>query len=203
MATQKSVVESFVRSHPPPAKIQSGSAIHQEEIMACPSIGITTTPTLSRFIYYKILTLVPVTAALTTILRHGETPLWAFLYVGLCLAHAGIMNAKKCPHCPYYRMGERTFACFIWWGTPKLWPNRDGPEPGWVKHYALFGVSVLTLFPMYWLWQEWPFLVTYLLGIGGLVTSIFLNECSRCLHFECGNCGVPEDLRREYRATMV
>lgn len=67
-----------------------------------------------------------------------------------------------------------------------------------MKRYALFGILVLTLFPVYWLVQEWPLLLVYLLGIAGLVMSIVLNECARCLHFECGNCGVPEDVRHEY-----
>lgn len=171
--------------------------------MACPSVGISTKPTVARFLYYKILTLVPVTAALTAILRHGDSPIWAGLYLGLCLTHAGIMNSAKCPHCPYYKMGDRVFGCFIWWNTPKLWPNREGPEAGWVKNYSLFGMSVLTLFPTYWLWREWPLMAIYFLGIGGLVASIAINECSRCLHFDCGNCGVPEELRREYLATLT
>jgi hypothetical protein len=41
--------------------------------MACPSIGISTQPTFTRFVYYKLLTLVPVSAAITAMLRHGES----------------------------------------------------------------------------------------------------------------------------------
>ena len=170
--------------------------------MARPTVGFATEPILTRFIYYKILTLVPVSAALTAMLRHGESVLWPLLYVGLCLAHAGIMNAAKCPHCPYYKLGNRTFRCFIWWATPKLWAERDGPEQPWVGQYAKFGMAVLTFFPVYWLWQEWPLLLIYFFGIAGLVMSIGLNECSRCLNFNCAHCGVPEDLRREYLVTL-
>jgi len=166
--------------------------------MACPTVGLSTTPTLTRFIYYKILTLIPVSTAVLAMTRHGESILWPLLYVGLCLTHAGVMNAAKCPHCPYYRMGNRTFACFIWWNAPKLWADRANREAPWVKRYALFGILVLTFFPVYWLAQEWPLLIVYFLGITGLVMSIFLNECTRCLHFACGNCAVPEDVRREY-----
>ena len=166
--------------------------------MASPTVGLSTKPSLARFIYYKTLTLIPVSTAFIAMIQHGESVVWPILYVGLCLTHAAIMNAAKCPHCPYYKMGDRTFACFIWWNTPKLWSDRAGPEASWVKRYALFGISVLTLFPVYWLIQEWPLLLVYFLGIAGLVMSIVLNECARCLHFECGNCGVPEDVRREY-----
>lgn len=171
--------------------------------MACPTIGLSTKPAFSRFLYYKLLTLVPVSAALTALIRNSESLLWAAVYVGLCLAHAGVMNAAKCPHCPYYKMGDRTFACFIWWGTPKLWANREGPEAGWVGRYAAFGMAVLTLFPVYWLWQEPPLLLIYFFGIGGLVMSIALHECSRCLNFACGHCAVPQDLREEYRNMLA
>lgn len=168
--------------------------------MASAIIGITTKPTVARFIYYKVLTLIPVTAAVTAIIRYADSPVWALVYVGACLTHAGIMNAAKCPHCPYYKMGDRTFGCFIWWGTPKIWKDRAGPEASWVKRYALVGMLGLTFFPVYWLWHEWPILIIYFLGIGGLVTSISLNECSRCLNFDCGHCAVPDDVRREYLA---
>jgi hypothetical protein len=70
-----------------------------------------------------------------------------------------------------------------------------------VKRYAMFGIAVLTFFPTFWLAQEWPLLLVYFLGIGGLVMSIALNECSRCLNFDCGNCAVAEDVRREYLET--
>ena len=86
------------------------------------------------------------------------------------------MNAAKCPHCPYYMMGGKTFGCFIWWGTPKLWADRQGPEPPWVGRYAVFGMDVLTLYPVYWLWQELPLAGIYFLGIGALVRSIGPHE---------------------------
>ena len=77
---------------------------------------------------------------------------------------------------PYYMMGGKTFGCFIWWGTPKLWAERQGPEPPWVGRYAVFGMDVLTLYPVYWLWQELPLAGIYFLGIGALVRSIGPHE---------------------------
>jgi hypothetical protein len=166
--------------------------------MACPTTALYVQPTLSRFIYYKILTLVPVSAAIMAMVRHSESPWTPLLYVGLCLTHAGIMSRAKCTHCPYYKVEGSTYRCFIWWGAPKAWAEREGPEHPLVGKYALFGIAVLTFFPVYWLWQEWPLLLIYVLGIGGLLMSILLNECSRCLNFQCGNCGVPEEVRKEY-----
>lgn len=73
-----------------------------------------------------------------------------------------------------------------------------GPEAAWVGRYAMFGMAVLTFFPVYWLWQEWPLLLIYFFGIAALVMSIGLHQCSRCLNFDCGHCSVPGELRREY-----
>jgi hypothetical protein len=171
--------------------------------MACPSFALSTEPTLTRFVYYKVLTLIPVSAALVAMGRHAESLLWPVLYVSACLTHAGIMYGLKCTHCPFYKMEGTSLRCFIWWGAPKLFRPRDGPEADFVGRYSLFGMLVLTLFPMYWLWQAKVLLLTYCLGIVGLVMSIGLNECSRCLHFDCANCGVPEEIRREYRETIT
>lgn len=32
--------------------------------------------------------------------------------------------------------------------------------------YAMVGMSVLTFFPVYWLWGAWSLLTIYVLGIG-------------------------------------
>jgi hypothetical protein len=112
------------------------------------------------------------------------------------------MNAAKCPLCPYYRKGEKTLECFIWRGTPKLWRNREGSEAAWVGEYAAFGMAVLTFFPVPWLLREWPLLLIYSFGIGALVLSIALHECARCLNFDCGHCGVPDVLKKEYLTTF-
>lgn len=94
--------------------------------MACPSSALSTEPTLTRFVYYKVVTLVPVSAALVAITRHSGSLLW----------------------------------------------------------------------------QEKVLLLIYALGIVGLVMSIGLNACSRCLNFDCGHCGVPEEIRKEHRETI-
>lgn len=166
--------------------------------MACPTASLSTVPTLDRFIYYKVLTLVPVSAALIAMFTHAGSWVWPVLYGGLCLTHAGVMYAIKCPHCPYYRREASTLKCFIWWGAPKVFHPREGPERAFVGRYATFGILVLTLFPVYWLWQAKSMLLIYTLGIVGLVMSIGLNECTRCLNFDCGHCGVSEEIKAEY-----
>jgi hypothetical protein len=149
-------------------------------------------------VYYKLLTLIPVSAALIGFTRYADSILWPLLYIGLCLTHAGIMYAIKCPHCAYYKMSGKTHRCFIWWGVPKLFEPREGPESKIVGVYAPIGMLVLALFPVYWLWNEWALLLLYLLGVVVLAMSIGSNECPRCLNFQCSHNTVPEELRKEY-----
>ena len=169
--------------------------------MSCAPEALWSKPTLSRFVYYKLMTLIPVSAALIGIYKHEDWILWSCIYIGLCLLHAAIMNAVKCPHCTYYKMGEKTYSCFIWWKTPRLYAPRNGPESGFVAIYVPFGMLVLTAFPIYWLWHQWGLLFLYILSIIVLVLSFAHNECPRCLNFDCGNNTVSEKVKKEFLQT--
>jgi hypothetical protein len=169
----------------------------------CPGTALDATPTLGRFIYYKILTAVPVFAALVAIARHAEALYWPFVYVGLCLVHAGIIYTIKCRHCAYYKLEGKKLHCFIWWGMPKITAPRPGPEKPFVGIYARIGILVLTFFPVYWLAFQWELLVVYLLSIVGLLASILMDRCPRCLHFDCANNQVPEEVRDQYRKSVA
>jgi hypothetical protein len=50
-------------------------------MMACPSVGVSTKPPLTRFIYYILLTLVPVSAAITAMVRHADSWAWPVVYL--------------------------------------------------------------------------------------------------------------------------
>ncbi len=139
-----------------------------------------------------------VSAAVIGITRHADSFLWTGIYLGLCLAHAAVMNAIKCPHCPYYKMGGKTFSCFMWWHMPRLYTPRPGPESRFVAVYAPIGMLILTAYPVFWLWREWELLLLFLLSIVVVVLSIGHNECSRCLNFECGHNTVSDSVRKEY-----
>lgn len=171
--------------------------------MVCPDTALATKPNFSRFVFYKLLTAIPVSAALIAMIRYSGAFYWPVAYVALCLLHAGVMNAIKCPHCPYYKMEGKRYRCFIWWGAPKLYKPRPGPEKRYVAIYAPIGMLILTLFPIYWLWIQWELLLFYLLGVVVLVQSIGMSECTRCLNFDCGHNTVPEDVRREYRESAA
>ena len=171
--------------------------------MICSTTGLITKHAFSRFVYYKLMTLVPFSTAVIAITRYSETIYWTLGYIGICFLHAGIMFTIKCPHCAHYKTDEKTHKCFMFWGTPKIYKPRSGPERKIVKIYVPIGVLTLTFFPLYWLRFQWELLLLYILSWGMLVTSISLNECPRCIYFDCKNNRVPEDVRKAYLDTIA
>ena len=166
--------------------------------MNCVSTGLITKPEFSRYVYYKLFALIPVSAALIGIIRYSGAIYWPFVYIGLCLLHAGIMFTIKCPHCPHYKTDGKTLYCFMIWGIPKVYRARSGPEKRVVGIYAPIGMLVLTTFPIFWLRFAWELLFLYLLSIIVLMQSIGLNDCPRCPNFDCGHNKVPENVRQAY-----
>jgi hypothetical protein len=167
--------------------------------MDCAESAINTKPTRGRFLFYKILTAVPVFTAILAIARYAEAAWMPFVYVGVCLIHAAIMYTIKCPHCAYYKLDHPTLRCFIWWGAPKIWKPRAGQEGRIVSIYGPIGILVVAFFPVYWLTFQWELLVVYFLSVAGLVGSIAMNECPRCAHFDCSLNSVPEEIRAAHR----
>jgi hypothetical protein len=149
-----------------------------------------------RFIFYKLMTAIPVFAATLAILRYAESWAWLAAYAGLCLTHATIIYLAKCPHCHYYRTGEgKLHRCFFIWGTPRLRAPNSGPAPAFLRAYVPVAMLTLIGFPIYWLGFQWELLVVFLLSITTLLYSILLQECSRCPSFGCPNNRVPSQLR--------
>jgi hypothetical protein len=155
--------------------------------VSCPSTGVITRHEFSRYVCYKLLTLIPVSTALIAISRYSDTIYWLFVYIGLCLAHAGTMFSIKCPHCPYYKADGKLLRCIMFWGIPKIYKASPVPESRVVGYYGPIGILFLTFFPIYWLLFQWELLLLYVLSIVVLVTSISLIECSRCLNSRCDN----------------
>lgn len=162
-------------------------------------MALNTQPDLSRYVFYKMLTFIPVSIAFVAIIRYSSGFLWPLVYALLLIGHAAVMYSIKCPHCAYYKRNGRTLKCFMWWGVPKLYKPRQGPEKKYVGVYAPIGMLILTLYPIYWLRYEWELLMVFILSIAVVILSIGQTECSRCLNFECSHNTVPEDLQKEYR----
>lgn len=167
--------------------------------MICPETGLLARPSYGRFIYWKLVTLIPLGTALYAIVTYAESIVWPLVYIGICMTHVFIVYTNKCPHCAYYHMGGRMHACSWLWHIPKLVKPRPGPQGRFVTKYVPFGILTLTLFPVYWLRFRWELLVIYLLSVGLMLASVLLHECSRCVSFGCSNNSVPEKLRKAFK----
>jgi hypothetical protein len=155
-------------------------------------------PSYGRFLYYKLVTLVPFCAAIIAIAKHSGSIYWLLLYIGICLIHVGIVYSNKCPRCAYYKIGEKTHKCYILWGFPKIFKAKPGPDKPFLGKYIPIAILIITFFPVYWLLFQWELLVLYFLSWGVLVSSILLNECPRCISFHCKNNRVPEDVQKAF-----
>ena len=71
--------------------------------MTCSNSNLLEKHGHGRFIFYKLMTAIPVFAAGLAILRHSGGWVWLAAYAGICLTHATIIYLSKCPHCHYYR----------------------------------------------------------------------------------------------------
>ncbi len=159
-------------------------------------VSLLSKPSLGKFLHYKLMTIIPVLIAIVSIKRYSEGYIWLLIYFLLLLLHLSIMYSLKCPHCPYYKNGKKSFSCFIYWKSPKLWAERTTPASPIVKIYAPIGIAYLSIYPVYWVRFEWELLLVYFLSLAALLISILKNECSKCLYYECGNNTVPEFLRK-------
>jgi len=166
--------------------------------MICSETGLLIKPSYGRFIYWKLVTLIPFGIATLGIARYAESMVWLLVYFGLCATHMLIVYTNKCPHCAYYHQGGRMHRCSWLWHVPKLVKPKPGPQGKFVTKYVPYGMATLTLYPTIWLWHQWELLAIFLLSIGLMIASIIQIECSRCISFQCGNNRVSESIRKAY-----
>ena len=88
--------------------------------MSCETPCLETETQFGRFVFYKIMTAVPVTAALVAMFRYSESLVFPLAYIAICLFHVNVMYMSKCPHSAYYKMGGFFHKCFMMWGFPKI-----------------------------------------------------------------------------------
>ena len=165
--------------------------------MICEKECLDVEPSFGRFLYSKLITAVPVATALVAVFRYSDSLAWPLIYVALCLIQVNVMYYFKCPHCPYYEKGGFFHKCFMMWGFPKIYKKRTGPTPSFLSKYVPVAILVITLYPVYWLLQEWELLLIYALSWGVLV-GVLADHCARCIYFECKFNSVPDELRKIY-----
>ncbi len=114
--------------------------------MICPKTGLIEKASFTRYLYYRLATLVPFSGAVIAITRYSETTYWTLAYIGMCLLHAAIVYSIKCPRCPHYKNGERIQKCRMIWGVPKIFEKKSGPEGQMVGIYIPIAILTLTFF---------------------------------------------------------
>ena len=146
------------------------------------------------FLSYTCLLAVPVLTSILAILRHSILGTIAFIVV------AGAMTTLilkfYCTRCPHYTREDGRLKCIFFWGLPKFFRPRPGPL-NIIDKLVTFGApAVLLMFPLYWLFKEPGLLLLYLVSLCGFVTSIYRNECNRCIYDECPVNRVPEEVKK-------
>ncbi|UCG61199.1 MAG: hypothetical protein JSV52_12865 [Candidatus Zixiibacteriota bacterium] len=167
--------------------------------MICHETGLLVKPSYGRFVYYKLLTLVPLGTALLAIFRYADSIVWPLVYIGVCLGHVFLVYTNKCPHCGYYHLEGRQHRCSWLWHIPKLVKPKPGPQGRFISIYIPVGILIFILFPIYWLRFEWELLVIFLLSVAGLLATVLTHECRSCISFHCSNNQVPEKIREKFK----
>jgi len=165
--------------------------------MQCSVTCLLKKPTFIDFLHGKLIAVVPFATAIIGITLNSETVLWVLIYVGIFLSHATHMYLRKCPHCAYYKISGSILKCHYIYGVPKLVKERSGAPGKYLRVYTPITVFIISVFPIYWLFSQWELLLVYILSLGVLLGSI-IQECKRCIYFECLYNQVPEDVRKAH-----
>ncbi len=166
--------------------------------MLCGQTGLRLKFELSDYFYFKLLTAVPFFTALVAIYEYAGTLWWIAAYLGVIFWHINITYCIFCPHCPYYWQGK-TCKCIMIWGVPKFYKNQFTPASLLIQSIIIFDILITTVFPIYWLWQDWKLMIIYSLSWMVLVCSLLKVECTRCIWFTCTKNLVPQDVREKFR----
>ena len=151
-----------------------------------------------HFIFYKLATFIPAFVGTYAIFHYSESIGWVIGYFALFLVHVSIIFRLKCTHCSYYKAPGKHLNCMWLWGIPKIFKANPKPESGFNKFYVPTGMAVVTLYPVYWLFNSWVLLIIYFSSIAVLVSSLFLFTCSKCTYFECSHNQVPKEIKEKY-----
>jgi len=149
--------------------------------------------TFIDFLYYVTLLAVPAFTACYAIANHSMA--WLKFYLVLCIAAGVVILRFYCTHCPHYTRENRTIQCMFMWGMPKLFASHPGPLSLLDKAVALIVPTILTIFPLYWLFQKPGLLVIFILSLIVFLSTVRKNECRRCIYFDCPVNKAPEDMK--------
>ena len=149
------------------------------------------------YLYWNLLTAVPVVTACIAIFEHSIV--WLIVYIVVCVSLIVLIYRFCCTHCPHYIQAAKTTKCMFFWAVPKFFESRPGPLSLFEKAVSITAPIILILLPFYWLSLQPGLLVIYSLSMAALVLTIRRNECGRCIYFNCPACRVPEEIKRQWK----
>jgi hypothetical protein len=141
--------------------------------------------TFIDFLYFKLLTAVPLVTVLAGFLK--TQPIIIFPYLVWIALHMSLVYRLLCTHCPHYGAYGGKTRCLYLWNVPPVYKTRPGKQTVYEKICvnSLLGVSIL--FPVPWLMQQFELLVIYMLSIAVLLITMMRYECIRCAHLSCSH----------------
>jgi hypothetical protein len=161
-----------------------------------PRMQLKTRYKFSDFLFYIVLLSVPLVTAVLAILKNSLW--WTIVFIGIGSASAALILRFYCTRCPHYSRDGKNLKCIFFWGLPKFFNKRPGKLDVSDRVIAFSAMTVLLMFPLYWLLKVPGLLIVYVLSLIGLGAAIFRNECDRCIYFECPANRVPESVKDEY-----
>lgn len=155
--------------------------------------GIKTQHSFSDFLYFKLLTAVPLVTVLAGFWR--TQPWMIIAYVVWIAIHMTVVYRILCSHCPHYGNYQGKTQCLYLWGVPAVFKANPAAQNILEKLGVKLLLMLSILFPIYWLLQSLDLLLIYLLSIAVLLITMMRYECTRCVHLDCSHNKVPPDLR--------
>jgi hypothetical protein len=152
-------------------------------------IGLRVRHGFIDFLYFKLLTAVPLITVLVGFWR--TAPLMIVPYLLWIAVHMTLVYRLLCTHCPHYGAYEGRTRCHYLWRIPAVFSPRPSPQRMIEKAGVMALLGVSTLFPVYWLARDPALLVIYLLSVSVLLITMMHYECARCIHFQCAHNRAP------------
>jgi hypothetical protein len=137
------------------------------------------------FMYFKLLTAVPLVAVLVGFWRTEPTMIIPyFIWIGM---HMTVVYRLLCTHCPHYGATNGKTRCQYIWSIPPVFKKRPHPQTIFEKIAINMLLLISILFPVFWLYRNLELLIIYFLSIVVLLTTMMRYECTRCIHADCSH----------------
>jgi hypothetical protein len=146
--------------------------------------------TLSDFLFYTCLLVVPLLTAAIAIGRHTIAGLIGFFI--LAVVAVSLVLKFFCSRCPHYTRDDKLLRCIFFWNLPKFFAPRPGELNATDRLVAWAAPAVLLAFPLMWLVHELDLLVIFLLSLANFAAAVRRHECLRCIYYACPLNKVPE-----------